>query len=187
MAKSLDGESIFLSDADLPPLPPRAGADDVAPTVVLDSAPHAGGIGGVGIDLKAAPAPEGNETMLYSEKNERCVGWLLAVSGPMEGKSFPLAEGRNSVGRNPGNKVVLATDDGISRNSQVFVVYDPEENVYMVTPGDGSAIARLNGKRLDMAAGLKHGDMITLSKKTVLRFIPACDDMFRWNTEEQEA
>lgn len=185
MAKSLDGESIFLSDADLPPMPPPTGMDSVDPTVVLG--PASGNIGGVGIDLgaaPAAPAAEGNETMLFSEKNERCVGWLLAVSGPMEGKSFPLVEGRNSVGRNPGNKVVLATDDGISRNSQVFVVYDPEENVYMVTPGDGSAIARLNGKRLDMAAALALGDMITLSKRTVLRFIPACDDVFRWNTEE---
>ena len=187
MAKSLDGESIFLSDADISLAQPHTDTDldNVPPTVVLGPAPK--NIGGVGIDLDAAPAAsaaEGNETTLLSGENEHCVGWLLAVSGPMKGKSFTLGEGRNSVGRGSSNKVVLATDDGISRNSQVFVVYDPEENVYMITPGDGSAIARLNGKRLDTAASLAHGDMIKLSKKTVLRFIPACDNVFRWSTGE---
>lgn len=181
MNKSIDGESIFISDADMPPLP-NAGGSPIAPTVILQPTT---GLTGSSVDLNAKPET-GNETVLFAEKAARCVGWLLAVTGPMEGKSYTLAVGRNSVGRGQNNKVVLASDEAISRNSQIFVVYDPEENVYMVTPGDGSAIARLNNKRLDMAAELKHGDFITLSKKTTLRFIPACDSAFRWPADEQD-
>lgn len=184
MGRSVDGESIFLSDADLPPLPPMKGADVVDKTIVLGGAAVPGV--GMGSMPSAAPSPDENATMLFSEQNERCVGWLLAISGPMCGKSYVLVEGRNSVGRSSSNKVVLPTDDGISRNAQVYVVYDSEENVYMVTPGEGSAIARLNGKRLDMAADLKQGDCISLSKKTTLRFVPACDDSFQWPSPDDE-
>ena len=113
-----------------------------------------------------------------------CVGWLLAISGPMVGNSFPLRAGRNSVGRDKKNAISLATDDAISRDAQVYVIYDSENNEYAIAPGNGSAISRVNNKRLDISVDLCHGDIITLSKKTQLRFIPACDEQFQWGTAE---
>ena len=182
MARSIDGESIFLSDAGAMPQQ-RGGNDGVAPTVLMGSALN---LGGSAINFGAVePQDTGCETVLCEDSAECCVGWLLAVTGPMRGKSYTISEGRNSVGRSAGNKIVLPADDGISRSAQVYVIYDPEENVYMLAPGDGSAIARLNGKRLDMVAGLKHGDFISLSKKTVLRFIPACDTAFKWDAASE--
>lgn len=182
MNKNIDGESIFISESEMPPLPNMVGGAPIAPTVVYQPTVA---VPGAGVSFGDS-AESGTETVLLDEKGNRCVGWLLAVAGPMEGKSFTLVAGRNSVGRGQNNKVVLPSDEGISRNSQIFVVYDPEENVYIVTPGDGSAIARLNNKRLDVAAELHHGDFIALSKKTILRFIPACDSAFKWPTEVQE-
>lgn len=141
-----------------------------------------------GIDLTTEKTPfeeeEGTKTTLLDgdAQGAFCVGWLLCVSGPMKGNSYPLRIGRNSVGRNYKNAVCLANDDSISREAQIYVVYDPEENEYAVTPGSGSAISRLNKKRLDQAVSLAHGDVITLSSQTSLRFIPACDDTFRWDT-----
>lgn len=185
MAKSIDGESIFLSDA-VPPPPRPIGNDGVAPTVLLGAAPGVGYPPNTGcspISIRETPAQEdGNETVLCEDSPDCCVGWLLAITGPMKGKAYNISEGRNSVGRSPSNRIVLPTDDGISRSAQVYVIYDPEENVYILTPGDGSALARINGKRLDMATYLRHGDNITLSKKTVMRFIPACDDNFKWES-----
>lgn len=181
--KSIDGESIVLSDLHMPAPVPCGEGSDVDPTIVLK--PGTDILGGSSVDMQSEPID--NTTVLFTRQNTCCVGWLLAVSGPMAGNSYILEAGRNSVGRSSSNKVCLAADDGISRNSQVFVVYDPEENAYMVTPGDGSAIARLNGKRLDAASPLKLGDMISLSKRTVLRFVPACDDTFRWGAEETGA
>lgn len=186
MAKSIDGESIFLSDEiSSPTAKNRLENEGVSPTILVGESLSIGG-GSLGHPLASAGmsnAETGNETVLGEVTHQRCVGWLLVVSGPMEGNSFPLTEGRNSVGRDPSNKVAIPTDPGISRSSQVYVVYDPEENGYVVVPGDGSAIARLNGKRLDIPAPLKHGDFISLSRKTVVRFVPACDSAFRWKNE----
>ncbi len=177
MKKSIDGESIFLSDAGAPPLP-RVGINDVPPTVLVGSPANIGGEA-VRLGESLANIDEGR-TVLCEDVCECCVGWLLVITGPMKGKSYSISNGRNSVGRSVGNKVVLPADDGISRTAQVYVVYDPEENVYVLTPGDGSAIARLNGQRLDAVSELRHGDIIALSKKTMLRFIPACDAAFKW-------
>lgn len=127
-----------------------------------------------------------SDTTTFGEiDDDFCVGWLLCVSGPMVGRSFSLKNGRNSVGRSSSNRISMGDiDTAISAKAQLYVVYDPEENAYAIAPGEGSAITRLNGKRLDMSAELKWGDFITLSKKTCLRFIPACDARFRWVTEE---
>lgn len=124
-------------------------------------------------------------TVLYGEAGGNyCVGWLLVISGPMAGNSHTLRVGRNSVGRSSSNIVCLMSDEAVSREAQVYVIYDAENNEYAITPGGGSAISRLNGQRLDTSASLHHGDVITLSKKTSLRFIPACDDLFHWDSAE---
>lgn len=127
-----------------------------------------------------------NDVTTFGEiDDEFCVGWLLCISGPLVGRSFILKNGRNSVGRSISNRIALGeVDPSISGKAQIYVVYDPEENAYAIAPGEGSAITRLNGKRLDVPGELKWGDFITLSKKTSLRFIPACDARFRWITEE---
>ena len=109
-----------------------------------------------------------------------CVGWLLCISGPMKGNSYALKLGRNSIGRGSQNAICLANDDAISREAQVYVVYDNVENEYTVVPGNGSAISRLNNRPIHMFVNLSQGDIITLSNKTSLRFVPACDDTFRW-------
>lgn len=131
--------------------------------------------------------PTGSKTVLVSDSSAGtyCVGWLLVISGPMKGNSYNLNLGRNSVGRDANNAVRLLSDESISREAQVYVIYDADNNEYAITPGGGSAISRLNGQRLDTSAALKHGDIITLSKKTNLRFIPACDEQFHWDIEEQ--
>ena len=130
--------------------------------------------------------PSSGKTTLLDDSSSvsYCVGWLLVISGPMVGNSFPLRLGRNSVGRGAGNAVRLLNDDAISREAQVYVIYDGDNNEYAIAPGGGSAISRVNGKRLDTSADLKLGDVIALSKKTSLRFIPACDESFQWPAED---
>ncbi len=113
-----------------------------------------------------------------------CVGWLLMVKGSCIGKSFPIYSGRNTVGRDRKDVVCIEGDDTVS-HSQAAIVYDPEFNDYSIVPfGTGSSITRLvhqgNRVRVDMSTPVKHGDFIELSSKTVLRFVPACDDLFRW-------
>lgn len=112
-----------------------------------------------------------------------CVGWLLAITGPSTGSSFNIYSGRNSLGRGTDDRIRITGDDFISR-TQAFLIYDPEENDYSITPGNGTAITRVNGKRVDFSTPLVHGDIIALSKKTHLRFIPACDNSFCWKNDD---
>lgn len=109
----------------------------------------------------------------------KVAGWLLCIKGPSVGMSYEVYFGRNSVGRGVDDRVCVDADPTISR-CQIYIIYDAEENEYAITPGKGTAITRLNGKRLDYAAELHHGACISLSKETVLRFVPACDNLFRW-------
>ena len=138
------------------------------------------------LETSAAPSfmKETNKTVLMDGDPEGsyCVGWLLCISGPMKGNSYSLKVGRNSVGRSSTNAVCLPNDDGISRESQVYVVYDDDLNEYTAVPGSGSAVTRLNSRPLHQYAAISLGDIITLSKQTSLRFVPACDDNFRWNS-----
>lgn len=193
MAKIKEGKSILLDDSsDMNTVSWRDNSEaettvadsptSVTKTVLADGDPKPHDI-----DLAAGRSPleeEGDTktTLLDGDAQSAfCVGWLLCISGPMKGNSYPLRLGRNSIGRSYKNAVCLANDDSISREAQIYVVYDPEENEYAVTPGSGSAISRLNRKRLDQAVSLAHGDVITLSSQTSLRFIPACDEAFRWD------
>lgn len=128
------------------------------------------------------------ETAMVSDPVEavrpKVSGWLLCVQGPSIGSSYEVYFGRNSVGRGSKDRVRIDTDAAVSR-CQVYIIYDYDENEYVITPGDGTALTRLNGKRLDTSAPLNHGDFIALSKQTVLRFVPACDSAFRWIEEEE--
>lgn len=116
----------------------------------------------------------------------KVAGWLLCVQGPAIGSSYEVFFGRNSVGRDSKDRIRIDADPAISR-CQIYVTYDYDMNEYVIAPGEGSAITRVNGTRLDTARDLVHGDYIAMSKETIMRFIPACDASFRWIVEEKQS
>ncbi len=133
-----------------------------------------------------------------SEKTEmvqanNCVGWLLAVRGPNKGRSYEVFAGQNSVGRSRECAVCITADQAVS-GIQCIVGYDHVSREYFICGSErSSAITRFNGKRLHGEAALEHGSIITLSDDTklpdgkmipgtVLRFIPACDEFFSWDS-----
>lgn len=111
-----------------------------------------------------------------------CVGWLVAVSGPMKGRAFQLRLGMNHVGRTPVNNICLADDAGISREAQVIVTYDRRRNQFFVAPGMScSQTSELNDNILLTPSPLASGDVIQLSDDTKIRFIAFCDSQFHWD------
>lgn len=73
------------------------------------------------------------------------VGWLVAVKGPHFGASFELHAGKNVIGRNPENDVVLDRDNGVSRSCHATVIYEPKKRDFYLQPGAGSALTYYNG------------------------------------------
>lgn len=124
----------------------------------------------------------GNKTVILGENARVCVGWLLVVSGPLRGISRQVYMGQNKIGRSDSNDIILPADPAISSESQLVLVYDPRSNTFLVRPSDkGHAISYVNEELLSTPVVLKHGDIICLSDQTYLRFVPACDDSFKWD------
>lgn len=111
-----------------------------------------------------------------------CVGWLVAVSGPMKGRAFQLRLGMNHIGRGAGNTICLAEDNGISRDAQAVVTYDRRRNQFFASPGmNCSQTSELNGGLLLAPSALSSGDTLQLSDDTTLRFVAFCDAQFHWD------
>lgn len=109
-------------------------------------------------------------------------GWLVAVSGPMKGRSFSIQYGNNTVGRSNTSTICLADDANISR-SQFAIRYMQGKNRYIVSPiNSASQITYLpNDEELIFPTMVTEGDTLKLSPETSVRFIPFCDEQYQWD------
>lgn len=132
-----------------------------------------------------ASAPDDGRThILYSgEMNqiEPVVGWLVCVLGGQQGLSFPLAGGRNRIGRAADMDVCLGSDPEVSRNAHCILTFDPASEAFYLQPGDGRGLTYLNDALLLTPMQLKAHDLIRTGATTLL-FVPLCGESFHWNT-----
>lgn len=115
-------------------------------------------------------------------------GWLVAITGPMKGNSFPVILGNNTVGRANTNTICLPSDKGISR-SQFSIRYQQGKNSYLVAPiNSASQVTYLaDGDELIFPTPICEGDTLRLSSETTMRFVPFCDSQFRWTYDQNPA
>ena len=109
-------------------------------------------------------------------------GWLVVVDGPGKGSDVRIATGRNSLGRDRGNRVALPFGDTeISREKHLWITYDHRHQTFSVAPGADSAnLAYLNDTPIDQRLPLPDGATIAVGK-TTLRFVALCGDKFHWS------
>lgn len=111
------------------------------------------------------------------------VGWLVVIEGPGRGHALPLGYGRNTVGRNPENRVVLDFGDmQISRLVHTIVTYDPRGRKFFVQHGEGRNLTYINGEAVLNSAELNMSDELIVGD-TTLRFIPLCGAEFDWQDQ----
>lgn len=150
----------------------------------------AGVAGSVAASSFSNPAEQGIQSAKQTAENATLppvyvpttpvVGWLVAVSGPHFGQGFPLTDGKNSIGRESENQVILSRDKGVSRVRQAVLIYDPLHSQFYVQPGsESSQLAYLNGKMLKGIEDLKEKDIVMVGK-TKLLFVPLCGENFSW-------
>ncbi|MEI6607677.1 MAG: FHA domain-containing protein [Verrucomicrobiota bacterium] len=110
------------------------------------------------------------------------VGWLVVVEGPGRGKSVTLGYGMNTIGREPGNRVILPFGDmQISRTKHATVTYDPRGRKFFIQHGESSNLTYVGEQPVLSPIELKSGEIIRLGDTTVLKFIPLCGDEFNWD------
>lgn len=109
-------------------------------------------------------------------------GWLLAVSGPMKGRAFPIRYGFNHVGRKENNTIVLADDPSIS-GEQLLIVYNQKHKKFYVekSPQSHQLTEFDDGDIINLATELRPGAQLIMTQETTLRFIPLCGENFSWD------
>lgn len=143
--------------------------------------------------VKKASANSEGKTMSYfssmtdntdnsSEKsviNEPVVGWLVSVSGKHFGESFKIGAGKNSIGRNDDNRIVLSLDNAVSRSKHAIITYEPKKRNFYIQPGDSSGLTYLNDEYITETKQIRRRDIIEIGDSRLI-FIPLCGDEFTW-------
>ena len=107
------------------------------------------------------------------------VGWLVCISGKHFGESFSIGAGKNSIGRNDDNRIVLYKDNKVSRTKHALITFEPKKRFFYLQPGDSSGLTYLNDDYIDESKKLKPKDIIELGDSKFL-FVPLCDETFSW-------
>ena len=126
----------------------------------------------------ARPSQE-DGTQTAQPVTEPPVGWLVCIKGPHIGQCFNVYSGRNSIGRNSSNRIVIGNDLHVSREKHAWISYEPRKKKFTVMPGDGSGLTYLNDEDIMSPNELKKGDKIELGE-TMLLFVPLCGEDFSW-------
>ncbi|MBR4050458.1 MAG: FHA domain-containing protein [Clostridia bacterium] len=114
-----------------------------------------------------------------SSASDPVVGWLVCVKGVHFGESFYIGTGKNSIGRNSDNRIVVWADKTISRVKHALIVYEPKKKQFYLQPGDSSGLTYLNDEYITESKIMKAHDVIELGESKFV-FIPLCGDSFSW-------
>lgn len=107
------------------------------------------------------------------------VGWLVCIQGRHFGESFPIAAGRNSIGRSEGNHIVLRRENSVSREKHAWIVYEPKKRNFFLQPGESSGLTYLNDENIMESKRLQSKDIIEMGNSRFL-FVPLCGEDFTW-------
>lgn len=126
------------------------------------------------------------KTIRWSEgtAKEPVVGWLVAVNGEMMGRSFELRTGKNFIGRGSDMDIVLSGDKSVSRSKHAIILFEPNEKIFMVQPGESRELFYLNGSVVLNAVKVSAYDKISIGT-TELLFVPFCGDKFSWTDAKE--
>lgn len=114
-----------------------------------------------------------------SKTAEPVVGWLVAISGVHLGESFQLYAGKNTIGRNSSNRVVLALDQSVSRENQATIIYEPKRREFYLQSGNSDGLVYLNDSFMTGSQLLKEKDVVEVGTSKLV-FIPLCGTDFSW-------
>jgi hypothetical protein len=121
------------------------------------------------------------------QMDDPVVGWFVVVKGPGMGQSVPLGSGMNKIGRDSKERVALAFGDKlISSEDHVRVIYDDETRSFLIAPGGGANVSKVNRKIVAMPMPLENYALVELSKQTHVRFVAFCNEGFDWSDVSQD-
>lgn len=171
----------------------NTGGDTGGPayTETLDTpggaATHIEPTGPIGNDARTTLEPTVEKTQIhldgdFGDDTAPVTGWLVVIKGPGLGKSIPLSAGMNTIGRDPQSAVPFDFGDNkISGQDHLRLIYDDANRVFLVAPGGGRNLSRLNGQIITQTIELQSHAMLDLSPETRVCFVAFCGEQFDWS------
>ena len=108
------------------------------------------------------------------------VGWVVAVKGLHKGQSFCIVSGKNSIGRNKDNSIVISNDNMVSRENHAWLIYEPKKREFFIQGGDGRGLVYVNDENVMTTEKLKSDDRIEIGA-SVFMLVPLCGENFSWD------
>ena len=107
------------------------------------------------------------------------VGWIVCIKGKHFCESFAIFAGKNSIGRNGSNRIVLGKENSVSREKHALIVYEPKKRKFYLQPGDSSGLTYLNDDYITESKLMNARDIVELGDGRFM-FVPLCDESFTW-------
>lgn len=116
------------------------------------------------------------------DKKDWVQGWLVAISGPMQGHSFPIRYGYNHIGRSSNCTIALTEDPAVSEE-QLLLVYNRKRKIFLLdkSPLTHQVTELADGDIVTKEMDLPPFEHLILTPETTLRFVPFCGDNFSWD------
>ena len=108
------------------------------------------------------------------------VGWLVGLSGPSRGESFPVRIGRNVLGRDRRSDIVVNDDQASSHHADL--VFRPEERRFILMDHNSTNGTYVNEVEIEPRRDLVTKDIVRIGSHRFL-FMPLCDESFYWDDE----
>ena len=108
------------------------------------------------------------------------VAWLVGLSGPTRGESFPVRMGRNIIGRDRRSDIVIHDDQASSHHADL--VFRPEEKRFILMDHNSTNGTYVNESEIEPRRDLVPKDIIRIGAQRFL-FTPLCHDGFHWDDE----
>lgn len=115
-----------------------------------------------------------------AQQKRYVVGWLVGLSGPTRGESFPLRMGRNVLGRDKRCDVVVNDEQASSHHADL--VFRPDERRYILMDHNSTNGTYVNEAEIEPRRDLVMKDVIRIGAHRLL-FMPLCHDGFHWDDE----
>lgn len=114
-----------------------------------------------------------------TEEIEPVCGWLVCIKGKHFGRAYNVFAGSNSIGRNDTNRIVVNSEDSLSREKHAWVIYEPRKREFFLKPGESSGLTYHNDENILEAVKIKTGDKIELGEVAFV-FVALCGTDFSW-------
>lgn len=108
------------------------------------------------------------------------VGWLVCIKGPSFGKTYPIRENKNFIGRAATMDIMIEGDNSVSREKHGIITYVPKQRIFLAMPGESRELFYVNDKVVLENMELNPNDKIEIGKSLFL-FVPLCGEKFSWD------